>query len=1598
MAGPITTKEFLKRLKADSPPTVEVQRMRDMGYDPVQNVRRLAETGFEAIPQAFLAGMGRFAETPIARHVLRDPQRNIEAAQNARAAMEEAYRSRSLEKGLDILSESHQREPLLWQIAAPDALVAGGLAKGLAKGIGKVAPSGMRTLERFADWVGKPPASKIPGQASLPPRVTEDASDIASLARDPSTLDESALSLISGIRRLPGAIREVIPRGTEALGKFSDWAGQSPELSRIADREERFRDFIASQQKLLPAGDVPPVRRGLPEGDPPQKLLPEGDVPSVERVPEWIQDILSPKPDAIDRERYLRELLASTEPIPPVDVRRSTLMPGGEGDFARGVQREVYGVDPSYGRTGSRTLRQEDVDPPQYDPSIWEGAGKPTEVSRFPGPDDVPYPQPRTPTEAEKYNEYLRKVYGVDEDPAIVAARAASEEARLDDWVAGRSRAQRQLELEQANIEQRRKAGMSPDPLNPMIPGKGRTPPTPESMTVQDALQKSVSRLTPDFPSAIPGEDVGRIAAREQRAQRVRELPSAVLGEDAGRIAARQLRAQRRSARVEPALTQEDLLTDPARVVTPTAKTVTPTVKTGAPVSVKGPSAALSRAGKKVEESLQEVGADPEDFQKSLSYNKEIYGDPGIQSLPAETETWAERAALSLASQGSPSFRVLGERGSPLTKNQLMASESAQNQVKLQATNLVAGLVAGLKKAGKVGSPATVEKIRTKERSRLQAMGMSAAKRSAMPAPSTVGDEAMNIKKSLKGFYAPRKDQTLPKPGLDHAAIVEELGGPENKDKLLVLFGEAGPIGNDLNKNFNYNALLVEDHGNASVALENLLEKGELPSVTNMDHISRVLGKEVGDELVNRRRYTRFGFTLDEFLLDIIQSPRSAISSLDFSFFGRQAGFLIPAEGKIMKDAVRLIADKWLPRGEEAAVGMERAMQAAENGDAWRNYVGYGGIFIHRFTGSKSVARILGNREEAYMSVLAGYLPWVKGSERIHAMFLNKVRWDTMDKVVKNYEKAIGRQLDPVNDIGQRQFLGDLGEFVNLATGRGPSMETVAGKIGGEHSEVFQRIGRVIDVLMNSMMFSPKLWSSRMLYPVYGLNLATQKALPRAMKKGVNLVRESAKGDQVAAYNFGKMSRIVSKQMGAWFAMGTTILGLASWAALTSRKERELFGVTVPSPASGDIDAEVDPRATNFGKIRVGKTWYDIWSGEAQIARAMGQLITGKRKSAQTGQVVEADKSETLGRFFRSKFAPQVGLVSDYNLLPFVTKGPRFGQGIGFLGEDRDIRKDWKRLPVRIDPGMGALGLRLDDESLMARMFGPLFLRDMSNAVDEEMSPTIPSNLDTRSTLTSEHPSLSKQFFDILAGTAKSIPGFGGVGMTSYTTLDDIAAEITKDRPGGSTQYKNLYGPERKQVQDIRKQREDMETALFWGDGGMTRSQSLGFKIDKIKVEQAKLYQVLADDLAAKRINIWEARTKYNDEKSRAASAIKNLIDAEGISPSERNPIEQRVIEFYDSVEELEKTRGSQKGLERYSLTSEEYEEFLTQWEIKMINSAISTNKFAVIAHRMAAFGVDIPEELLNILPVGTRARYKASRTLRAILEAGEMPKQFYIK
>jgi hypothetical protein len=85
-------------------------------------------------------------------------------------------------------------------------------------------------------------------------------------------------------------------------------------------------------------------------------------------------------------------------------------------------------------------------------------------------------------------------------------------------------------------------------------------------------------------------------------------------------------------------------------------------------------------------------------------------------------------------------------------------------------------------------------------------------------------------------------------------------------------------------------------------------------------------------------------------------------------------------------------------------------------------------------------------------------------------------------------------------------------------------------------------------------------------------------------------------------------------------------------------------------------DVELDPRSSDFGKIRSGNTRWDIWGGFQPYARLTTQIITGQAKSANTGKVYDLDGSKYGGRgigdqietFGRGKLAPVWGEVVDY--------------------------------------------------------------------------------------------------------------------------------------------------------------------------------------------------------------------------------------------------------------------------------------------------------------------------------------------------------------
>lgn len=98
---------------------------------------------------------------------------------------------------------------------------------------------------------------------------------------------------------------------------------------------------------------------------------------------------------------------------------------------------------------------------------------------------------------------------------------------------------------------------------------------------------------------------------------------------------------------------------------------------------------------------------------------------------------------------------------------------------------------------------------------------------------------------------------------------------------------------------------------------------------------------------------------------------------------------------------------------------------------------------------------------------------------------------------------------------------------------------------------------------------------------------------------------------------------------------------------------------------SGLATVEIDPRSSDFGKAKIGKTRLDFWGGFQPIARYTAQLITGHAKyAARPGvpKIVDIDWKTTIGRFLWSKMAPGPGLAVD------------IFKGRTFIGQDIDLQ------------------------------------------------------------------------------------------------------------------------------------------------------------------------------------------------------------------------------------------------------------------------------------------------------------------------------------
>jgi len=91
---------------------------------------------------------------------------------------------------------------------------------------------------------------------------------------------------------------------------------------------------------------------------------------------------------------------------------------------------------------------------------------------------------------------------------------------------------------------------------------------------------------------------------------------------------------------------------------------------------------------------------------------------------------------------------------------------------------------------------------------------------------------------------------------------------------------------------------------------------------------------------------------------------------------------------------------------------------------------------------------------------------------------------------------------------------------------------------------------------------------------------------------------------------------------------------------------------------SGAADVELDPRSADFGKLKIGDTRLDIWTGYSQYARFIAELTTAQKKSTVAGRVYNVNRKDVIDRMIQTKLSPAAGLIND------IFKGETY------LGED----------------------------------------------------------------------------------------------------------------------------------------------------------------------------------------------------------------------------------------------------------------------------------------------------------------------------------------
>ena len=678
-----------------------------------------------------------------------------------------------------------------------------------------------------------------------------------------------------------------------------------------------------------------------------------------------------------------------------------------------------------------------------------------------------------------------------------------------------------------------------------------------------------------------------------------------------------------------------------------------------------------------------------------------------------------------------------------------------------------------------------------------------------------------------------------------------------------------------------------------------------IPGMSTLAPVGRVLGlKGLGNS------------TPQELMWNLISLPKSLRASFDLSFAFRQGMVLIPHQPGAWKSSFNMMLKTALPGGERVALVVDNAIKADELYPISQR----AGLDLTDVTGMLNIT----SREDEFHSALVRGIPYIRASERAYVTMGNKLRFDTFKYMLKDYEMVLrnaGKDLstfrtDPEYLDGLRSF----SRFINDATGRGPLLKSMTEPYGSHYAKTAYS-------LMNAFLWSPRFLTSRIRLPY--------SAMMASRKMGNSPARAAISG--------------VSTGLVSWVGMGITVM--------------LFFKYFVPG-----ADAGTNPNASDFGKVKIGNTSFDIWAGYAPLAKAVAQTASGERETT-TGNTMDVNRLDVLGRFAVSKFSPAGQMTKKY-----IT-------GEGFFGEDANIAEDMKKPAYT-------------QSSLWYQMVVPMMIETIHDAYDEYATPMVPAEMAGRLGIEPSERRASWDAYLRIAGSG--IAETFGIGTATYITKDDIAKEITSawESPLGYEELPQM-GKEPGIVtqQTVKQIGREKETAR-----SMERTSGLTGELAELnRNEQDSINNMgtIGLTIGGQTMSVNEWIQSYEMQNIEGVpDAVKDKIGDlffsmrsdffsrkdQAMYGEEWKDITEKELQQMDfknrKLAEWRKIRSGARG-------ADEYNKMLDSFEKSLQRSAHPEAPMALAWIRMNAYDIDIPENILPHLPYTTQIKYDMARKLR---------------